>query len=398
MRISDRAGGIKTSATLAISARARELRAAGEDIIDLGLGEPDLPTPPNICAAGIKAIEAGKTRYTPASGMKELKAAVCAKLSREDGLAYEPSQVLVSCGAKFALYAVVQTLVDPGDEVIVPAPYWVSYPSQVALAGGKVVSPMSGPEAKFKLTPERLEEAITPSTRLIILNSPCNPTGMVYERAELDGLAEVILAHEGLYVISDEIYGRTVYDGLDHVSAAGLSDEMYARTITINGHSKSYRMTGWRIGYAAGDAEVIAAAGRIQSQSTSGPATMSQWAAVEALSGDQSSIAEMNAEFDARRKAVVGAMNAVDGIECLMPMGAFYVFPDVRGLLGRKVAGCEVNDTVEIARLAIEEAKVALLPGEAFGAPGFLRLSYITGCETLAEAGARLGGLFGGAS
>ena len=313
MKISERASAIGASPTLAISARARELKTSGEPVIDFGLGEPDMPTPANICEAGKRAIDEGKTRYTPASGMKELKEAICAKLSRENGLSYEPGQVIVSCGAKFALYGVIQAMIDPGDEVIVPAPYWVSYCPQVSLAGGVPVSLLSGPESSFKLSPDALAEAVTEKTRLIIINSPCNPTGMVYSREEAEALAEVIVAKD-IAVISDEIYEHTLYDGRETVSLAGLSDEMYARTITINGHSKGYRMTGWRIGYAAGDKDVVAAAGRIQSQSTSGPATMCQWAALEALSGDQSSVGEMRSEFDRRRKALTEALNAIDGV------------------------------------------------------------------------------------
>ena len=395
MKISKRASGIEASATLAISARARELKAAGENVIDFGLGEPDFPTPPNICAAGIRAIEEGKTRYTPASGIKELKEAACGKLDRENGLSYEPSQVIVSCGAKFALYAVIQALVDPGDEVLVPAPYWVSYPAQVRLAGAEPVSPLAGPEAGFKMTAEALSRAATPRTRLVIINSPCNPTGAVYSRGELEALAEVIVEKD-MAVISDEIYEWLIYDGAEQVSLAGVSDEMYARTITVNGHSKAYCMTGWRMGYAAGDAGVIAAAGKIQSQSTSNPPTPSQWAAVEALEGDQSSVAAMREEFDARRRALVEGLNSIDGVECLMPGGAFYAFPDVKGLLGRRMAGTKVADAAGLAKLALEEAKVALLPGEAFGSPGFLRLSYVTDVETLNEGVARLSALFGG--
>jgi aspartate aminotransferase len=258
-----------------------------------------------------------------------------------------------------------------------------------------VVSPLSGRERGFKLTPDALDEAITERTRLVIINSPCNPTGADYSRGELEGLAEVMVKRD-IYAVSDEIYERIVFDGAQQASLAGLSDEMYARTITVNGHSKSYRMTGWRIGYAAGDAEVIAAAGRVQSQSTSNPCTPSQWAAIEALTGDQASIGEMVREFTARRDEIVARLNGIDGVECPAPGGAFYVFPDVSGLLGRRIGSGEPADTVELAKLCLEEAKVALLPGEAFGAPGYLRISYVTDVETIREAVARLAKLFGG--
>ncbi len=394
MKVSQRASGIQASPTLAISARARELKAAGEDVIDFGLGEPDFPTPKHISAAGIKAIEDGKTRYTPASGMMELKKAICDKLKGENGLAYEPKQVLISCGAKFALYAVIQAVIDPGDEVIIPAPYWVSYPAQAQLAGGTVVSPLAGPEDGFKLTAEALDGAITDKTKLVIINSPCNPTGAVLTRDELEALSEVIKSRD-IIAISDEIYEKTVYDGIETCSLASLPG-MLERTITINGHSKGYCMTGWRIGYAAGDADVIAAAGKIQSQSTSSPATMCQWAALEALTADQSCTVEMMEAFDKRRKQFVDALDAIDGVQCQSPGGAFYVFPDVRGLMGREIGGAKMTSTVDVAKACIEQAKVALLPGEAFGAPGFLRMSYIADEATLKDGAARLGKLFGG--
>jgi aspartate aminotransferase len=390
MKLASRVESVPPSVTLAVTSRAKAMQAEGLDVVSFGAGEPDFDTPAYICRAGVEAIEGGQTRYTPASGTVALKAAIARKLERDNGLAYEPDQIIVCCGAKHALYNLFQVLCEPGDECLIPAPYWVSYPQMARLAGAVPVTPGALRERGFKLPPEAFESAITPRTRVVVLNSPSNPTGAVYSEKELRALAEVFLAHEGLWVVSDEIYEKLVYGETRHVSIASVSPEMKARTLVVNGHSKSYAMTGWRLGYAAGDRDVIAAAARLQSHSTSNPASMCQAAGVAALEGGEDEVAAMRAEFGKRRDRIVELLGAIDGVECPRPAGAFYVFPDVSAHYGRTIRGTEVTGSVSFAQAALDLAHVALVPGAGFGADACVRLSYATSMERIEEGARRL--------
>jgi aspartate aminotransferase len=363
--------------TLAISAKAKELRAQGVDVIGFGAGEPDFDTPENIKAAARRAIDEGFTKYTPASGTLELKEAVCAKMQEDNGLVYEPAQILISCGAKHSLYNIAQALFDEGEEVIIPAPYWVSYPDQVILQGAVPRIVETREEDNFRLTADLLRESVTDRTKALVLNSPSNPTGCGYTRAELEDIAEVIVKNR-LYVISDEIYEKLVYGGFEFHSIAELGDEIKARTIVVNGVSKSHSMTGWRIGWAAGPSEVIKAMSTIQSQSTSNPTSISQKAALEALTGPQDAVAMMVGEFEKRRKVMVDRLNEMEGVSCLLPDGAFYVFPRVEALFGKKHGSHRVTSSIDMADYLLSEAKVAVVPGVAFGADAYIRLSYAT--------------------
>lgn len=373
---------LKPSETLAISAKAKALRAQGRDVIDFSVGEPDFNTPDNVIQAAEHAMAEGFTKYTQASGLPALRQAIADKLQRENDLHYEPDQIIVSCGAKHVLYNLAMVLVDPGDEVIIPGPYWVTYPTQVQMAGGTpVIIPTTAAEG-FKITGEVLRRYLTPATKGIILNSPCNPTGAVYTPAELQDLAEV-LGDTGLYVITDEIYEHMVYDGLRQVSIATLSPELKERCIVVNGVSKSYSMTGWRLGFCAGPADVIAACGHLQSQSTSNPTAFAQMAAIEALTGPQDSVHAMAAAFVERRDFVVARLNAIDGIACPMPQGAFYTFPKISALFGRHANGRALSNSADVIDYLLDAAGVALVPGEAFGADDHLRLSYAASMEAL---------------
>lgn len=379
MRLAARARRIRPSPTLEITARAQLLRAQGRDVISLAAGEPDFDTPPNVKEAAVRALREGRTKYTPAPGIPELREAIAQRYREEFGLDYEPSEVIVGCGAKHVLFNALQVLLEEGDEALVVAPYWVSYPAMVALAGGQVRVVWAAEEDGFKLRPEALQEAIGRRTRLLILNNPCNPTGAVYSPEELEALAEVVLRH-GLVVISDEVYERFVYEGR-FVSLAALDPALQRRTVVVSGVSKSYAMTGWRIGYALGPEEVIRAMAALQSQSTSNPNSIAQWAALEALRGPQDHVQRMIAAFAERRRAVVEALNRMPAVRCLPPQGAFYAFPRVELEMG----------SVELAELLLERAGVALVPGAAFGAEGYLRLSYSVDMERLQEALRRLG-------
>jgi aspartate aminotransferase len=385
MQLSQFGRRLKPSETLAVSTRAKTLRAQGRDIIDFGLGEPDFITPANIIRAAEHAMAEGFTKYTPPRGLPELRQAVVEKLKRENNLDYTPEQVVVSCGAKQALYNLSRVLIEPGDEVIVPGPYWVSYTAHVEMAGGTPVIIPTTAATDFKITGDLLRRYLTPKTRGFILNSPCNPTGAVYTPAELEDLARVLL-DTNLYIITDEIYEHIVYDGIQQISIATLHPAFKARSVVVNGFSKSYAMTGWRLGYCAGPAEVMEACDRLQSQTTSNPTSFVQIAGIEALRGPQDSVHAMAQEFERRRNYVVPRLNAIDGITCNRPQGAFYVFPEVAGLFGRTYQGQRLETSLDITSYLLDVAGVAVVPGEAFGDSRSLRISYATSMANL-EAG-----------
>lgn len=380
---------LRPSPTLAVTMRAKALQKEGRDIIGFGAGEPDFDTPDNIKAAAIRAIREGFTKYTPVGGIDELKDAVIEKLKKDNGLAYKRSQIIVSTGAKHTLFNMAQVLFGPGDEVIVPAPYWVSYPDIVQLADATPVIVDAGEAEGFKLTPAKLGKAVTARTKALILNSPSNPTGAAYTRTELTALSETLKGTE-IIVISDDIYEKVVYDGFAFADMANVSEEMKEKTIVVNGLSKSHAMTGWRMGYAAGPENVIAAMTEIQSQSTSNPASIVQKAAIEALLGDQTFIPMMVAEFKRRRDTIVAALNAIPGITCATPQGAFYVFPRVSALYGRTYRGKPITNSSEFAEFLLEEANVAVIAGGAFGNDGHIRLSYATSMELIVEGMKRI--------
>ena len=384
MKLATRVTKIKPSPTLAVTMRARALRAQGKDIIGFGAGEPDFDTPENIKQAAIRAIQEGFTKYTPVGGIDELKDAIITKLKRDNGLTYRRSQVVASCGAKHTLYNIAQALFEKGDEVIIPSPYWVSYPDIVLLAGAKPVIVNTTPSTDFKLTPERLEKAIRKKTRAVVINSPSNPTGATYSLRELEGLAKVILS-KGILAISDDIYEKILYDGLQFHNIANVSEEMKERCIVVNGVSKAYAMTGWRIGYAAGPENIVSAVTEMQSQSTSNATSISQKASVEALAGDQKTVAMMAAEFEKRRNYIVDQLNRIKGISCIKPPGAFYVFPRVSRLYGTVYRGRKIANSVDLSEFLLEEAKVAVVPGSAFGNDRHIRLSYATSMKNIEE-------------
>ncbi len=384
MGIAKRAAAIKPSPTVATAAKAKAMKSQGIDVIDFGVGEPDFDTPENVKEAAKKAIQSGFTKYTPASGTDELKEAVIEKFKRDNGLLYEKSQVLISCGAKHSLYNIAEALFDPGDEVIIPSPYWVSYPDQVILNDAAPIIVGTTEEEGFKLSAKKLEQAVTRRTKAVVLNSPSNPTGLAYDRKTLEEIAAVAVKHK-LYVISDEIYEKLIYDGFRHFSIASLGPEIKDLTIVVNGVSKSHAMTGWRIGYAAGPKDVITAMANIQSQSTSNPTSISQKAAVEALRGPQDFIQTMNIEFDKRRRYMIERLNKIKGMTCLMPVGAFYAFPRVSPLFGSRANGRQIGSSADLATYLLDEAKVALVSGDAFGADAYIRLSYATSMETIVK-------------
>jgi len=385
MKLTKRIQSIKPSPTLAITMKANALRAQGRDIIGFGAGEPDFDTPENIKAAAVRAIASGFTKYTPVGGIDELKDAIAAKMARDHGLDYNRSQIVVSCGAKHTLYNLIQVLCEEGDEVIVPAPYWVSYVDIVVLAGATPVIVPTEQAAGFKLTPELLRGAVTDRTRVLILNSPANPTGAAYSREELTALAAVLATME-ITVISDDIYEKIIYDGFEFFSIAAVSEEMKDRTVIVNGVSKAYAMTGWRIGYAAGSEPIVAAVTKLQSQNTSNPASIAQKAAVEALNGSQEAVGMMVKAFRERRDVIVAALNKIPGFTCPNPQGAFYVFPNVAQIYGRSFQEKVIDDSTSLAAYLLDEADVAVVPGADFGADDYIRLSYATSRE-LIEAG-----------
>jgi len=384
VRLAGRIAKIKPSETLAITAKTNALRAQGRDVIGFGAGEPDFDTPDNIKQAAIKAIEAGFTKYTPVSGTDELKDAIAGKLKKDNGLEYKRSQIVVSCGAKHTLYNLAQALFEEGDEVIIPAPYWVSYPDIVVLAGATPVYVNTSQDQGFKMKPQQLAGAITNKTRAVIFNSPSNPTGAAYSPEELKALAAVLLEKD-ILVITDDIYEKIFYAKFPFANIASVEPKMMDKTIVVNGVSKTYAMTGWRIGYAAGPEEIIGAVNKIQSQNTSNPTSISQKAAWEAISGDQSKIPQMVAEFRKRRDFIVQALNDIDGIKCFSPEGAFYVFPDVSGLYGRSFQGKKIANSAELIDYLLDEANVAAVPGAAFGSDNHIRLSYATSLKNIEE-------------
>jgi aspartate aminotransferase len=391
IKLSARVQAVKPSATLAITARAKALKAAGKDVVGLGAGEPDFDTPEHIKDAAIKAIRDGQTKYTAVDGIPELKAAICAKFRRENGLEYTPAQVTVGTGGKQTLYNAFMATLNPGDEVIIPAPYWVSYPDMVLLAGGTPVPVVAGIETAFKLTPAQLEAAITPRTKWFIFNSPSNPTGAGYTRAELKALTDVLLRHPHVWIMSDDMYEHLVFDDFEFTSPAQVEPRLYDRTLTCNGVSKAYAMTGWRIGYAAGPVALIKAMGTVQSQSTSNPCSISQYAALEALTGPQDFLAPNRALFQRRRDLVVSMLNAAPGINCPVPEGAFYVYPDISGCIGKTSAGgVLLTDDETFASALLEETGVAVVFGAAFGLSPNFRVSYATSDEVLREACSRI--------
>lgn len=380
--LAERVKKIKPSPTLAIDSKAKAMKASGIDVISFGVGEPDFDTPEHIKEAAIKAMKDGFTKYTAVGGIDPLKDAVIAKLKQDNDLTYTREEILVSCGAKHSLYNIAQALYGPGDEVLIPAPYWVSYPDQVLLNDATPVFVKTHEADSFMVTPEALEAAVTKKTKALILNSPSNPTGMLYDRAALGKIAELAVKHN-FYVISDEIYEKLIYDGFGHVSIASLGAEIKARSIVVNGLSKSHSMTGWRIGYAAGPAEILKAMTNIQSQSTSNPNSIAQKAAVAALTGPQDSVAIMHREFDLRRKFLVEQLNTIPGMTCRMPAGAFYAFPNTAAVYGRKFGEKIIANSTDLALYLLEEAKVAVVHGAAFGDDNYLRLSYATSLEDL---------------
>ena len=380
--ISDRAKRIKPSPTLAIDARAKAMKAGGIDVVNFGVGEPDFDTPDNVKEAAIKAIRDGFTKYTPVGGIDELKAAIVDKFKKDNNLGYEKDEIIVSCGAKHSLYNIAQALFCPGDEVIIPSPYWVSYPDQALLNDAVPVVVKTYEADSFMMKPDAFESKITPKTRALVLNSPSNPTGLTYDKKSLEAIAEIALKHN-VYIISDEIYEKLLYDDVEHVSIASLSKEVREKTIVVNGLSKSHAMTGWRMGYAAGPKDIIKAMTNIQSQSTSNPTSIAQKAAVAALTGPQDFTEMMRLEFDKRRKFIVQELNSISGISCLMPTGAFYAFPKVSALYGRHAGEKKINSSLDLAMYFLEDAKVALVHGEAFGDDEYIRLSYATSMENI---------------
>ncbi len=389
MKLAARVGRIVPSPTLSITATAKAMAAQGIDVIDFASGEPDFDTPEPVKAAAEAAIRAGFTKYTPSSGIDELRGAIADKLKTEQGLHYDKSQILVSCGAKHSLYNVAEALLEAGDELIIPVPFWVSYQDQTLLNDATPVLLKTEERDGYTISPEALEAAITPRTKAIIVNSPCNPTGATYDRKTLEGIAAAALRHD-LVIISDEIYEKVLYDGAQHISIASLSPEVAARTVVINGVSKAYAMTGWRIGYAAGPKPLLTAMANIQSQSTSNPCSISQKAAVAALRLGNPFTTVMVAEFDRRRRLMVERLNNMPGVTCRMPTGAFYAFPNVSGLLSKRWKDQPIGSAANLATFLLNEAQVALVPGEPFGSDIHIRLSYATSMEAIERGLSRI--------
>lgn len=387
--LSARAAAVHESSTLAVDSLAKKLKAEGKPVVSFGTGEPDFDTPAHIKAAAIKAIEEGKTKYTPAAGLPALRQAIADRLLADTGVAYESGQIVVASGAKHSIFVALMCLLNPGDEVIVPAPYWVTYTESVAMAGGVPVVVNCEEKAGFKMTAAQLEAAVTPKTKLLILNNPSNPTGMFYNKEELEALCAVCVKHD-LYILSDEIYFSLLYDGRVFTSVAALSEEIKERTIIVNGVSKSYAMTGWRIGYTASNKTLAKLMTNYLSHSTSAPSTISQWAAIEALTGDQSSIRAMHDEFERRRNYIVERMNQIEGVSCIKPEGAFYVMMNVEKLLGRTIGGKLIQSGDDFAVAFLEQQNVAVVPCSGFGAPNFVRWTYAASMENIREGLDRL--------
>ncbi len=393
-RVSGRIGGIAESATLKVDAKAKALKAGGRPVIGFGAGEPDFPTPDYIVEAAVEACRDPRNhRYTPAGGLPELKAAIVEKTLRDSGYDVEPAQVLVTNGGKQAIYAAFAALVDPGDEVILPAPYWTTYPEAIRLAGGVPVEVLADETQDYKVTVEQLEAARTERTQVLLFCSPSNPTGSVYSVEEIKAIGAWVEEH-GLWVVTDEIYEHLVYDGFETGSLPVLCPALTDTCVVVNGVAKTYAMTGWRVGWAIGPKDMIKAATNLQSHATSNVANVSQRAAIAAVSGDLAAVEEMKQAFDRRRKTIVSMLNEIDGVVCPEPKGAFYVYPSVKGLLGREVDGVTPETSAELAELVLDKAEVAVVPGEAFGSPGYLRLSYALGDDDLVEGITRLQKLF----
>ncbi|RSD26585.1 pyridoxal phosphate-dependent aminotransferase [Mesobacillus subterraneus] len=385
MQLASRVGALTPSSTLAITAKAKELKAQGKDVIGLGAGEPDFNTPQHIIDAAVQSMNEGFTKYTPSGGLPELKKEIAAKLKQDQGLDYQPNEIIVTSGAKHGLYTLFQVLLDEGDEVIIPIPYWVSYPEQVKLAGGNPVYVEGREENSFKITPDQLKEKITSKTKAVIINSPSNPTGMVYSREELQALGQVCLEQD-ILIISDEIYEKLIYGNAEHVSIAELSEDLKKQTIIINGVSKSHSMTGWRIGYAAGNSKIINAMTDLASHSTSNPTTPAQYATIAAYSGSQEAVETMRSAFEERLEIIHAKLNNIPGINCIKPQGAFYLFPNAKE--AALMTGCK--DVDEFAEVLLSEANVAVVPGSGFGAPDYMRLSYATSLDQLEKAISRI--------
>jgi len=389
-RISRRVAAIAESATIAVDSKAKALQAAGENVINFGAGEPDFPTPAAIVEAAVAACHDPRNyKYTPTPGLPELRSAIAAKTLRDSGFAVEPSQVLVTNGGKQAVYEAFATLLDPGDEVLVPAPYWTTYPEAIALAGGVPVPVLAGVSAGFKVTVAQLEAARTPRTKVLLFVSPSNPTGAVYPESEIAAIGAWADSH-GLWVVTDEIYEHLVYGGVTHHSMPVVVPSLADRTVVINGVAKTYAMTGWRVGWMIAPADVVKAAGNLQSHATSNVANVSQRAALAAVSGDLSAVAAMREAFDRRRQTMFALLSDIPGVSCVEPEGAFYAFPSFAGALGRPINGRVASSSLELASLILDEAKVAIVPGEAFGAPGYARLSYALGDDDLVEGVTRI--------
>ena len=390
MELSKLAKELKPSATLAITAKAKEMKANGIDVIGFGAGEPDFDTPENIKNYAKRFIDNGFTKYTAAGGILELKESIINRISDDYGVIHETKEIFVGSGAKHVLYNLFQVLIDKGDEVIIPSPYWVSYPEQVRIAGGSPIVLNTSQDNNFKFSPEQLENVITPKTKILVLNYPSNPTGSTFTEAELIKISEIVKKNN-LIVVSDEIYDKILYDGIKHTSFVQISDEIKKRTILVNGVSKTYSMTGWRIGYAAGNSDVISAMSNLSGQSTSNPTSISQKAAQEAFSGDQNEVIKMINEFELRRNYICNELNKIYGIKCSIPDGAFYVFPDISSFFGKKYKDIEINNSVDFTSFLLNEARVAVVPGIEFGSDKNIRISYATSIVDIREGVKRIG-------
>jgi aspartate aminotransferase len=389
MKFSKRIEAVKTSLTLEITALANELKAKGEDVIGFGAGEPDFNTPDNVKEAAIRAIQENKTRYTPVGGTNELKDAIIHKFNQDNSLDYQRNQIVVSCGAKHSFYNLAQVLWDKGDEVLVPGPYWLSYPEMILLAGGRAVLIPTSEKTGFKVTPSQIDAAVTGQTKAIIINSPSNPTGSAYSKQELEAIAQCALKHN-LLIISDEIYEKIVFDGFEQISIASLGKEVQENCVIINGMSKCYAMTGWRIGYLAAPPEIAQQVTKLQSQSTSNPTSISQAASIEALTGPQDYVTQMVIEFTKRRNVLMELLSEIDGVSCHRPTGSFYTFPDFSAYYGKSYQGETITGSVDFARFLLKEAQVALVPGVAFGADNNVRLSFATSQEIIKKGMGRI--------
>ena len=384
MKLSARANRIQPSATLAITAKEKALKAQGIDVIGFGAGEPDFDSPDYVKEAAVEAIKKGYTKYTPVGGIDQLKDAIIERMKQDYGFGYEKAELVVSCGAKHTLFNLTQAIIESGDEVIIPAPYWVSYPEQVTFAEGTPVILETREEDGFRIDTDELKKLITPKTKALVLNYPSNPTGVTYSEAELRAIVDVAMA-AGLTIISDEIYDKIIYDGAKHTPVASLGEDVKKATILVNGASKTYSMTGWRIGFAAGDKDVIKAMANIQGQSTSNPTSIAQWAAVSAYASPQDLITQRTAEFEKRKNYIVDRLNSIPGIKCVSPKGAFYAFPNVSACYGKSFNGKAVNSSLDFTGFLLDEAKVAVVPGDSFGADSNVRISFATSMENIVK-------------